>query len=121
MKNNVSHVLRQKPYLFTGKDPIRVLEWIAWLVTMCDRQRMDEQEACDVLPLLMGDPTKSMLVGAARLEPNNPTRVRNWPSAVHYLLRFYAKDSHIAAARQELDSVKQRRGESEEDYYYRFD
>lgn len=56
---------------------------------------MDEQEAYDVLPLLMSDPAKGFLMGATRLASNNPRRVRNWPTAIHHLLKFYAKDYHI--------------------------
>ena len=81
-----------KDHSFDGNDPIRVLDFLARMVTEADMLDMSEAQAFVALPCFLKGTVRtqydSNLTGGSGLGG-----VSCWPEAVQYLLRTYATHS----------------------------
>ncbi len=93
-----------------GKDPIRVLSFIAHYVTQADELNMTEREAYISLPHFLADPSGQQYQ-TARSGSSQCVGVCSWSSAVNLLLRAYTTGENIRDAVNNLLAkwlVKQR-------------
>ncbi len=101
--------------VFDGKDPIRVLEFLARFFQQAEALSMAEAEAFVTLPNFLREDALEQFP-ATRSGPSNSDGIYSWPTAAQFLIRSYGTDENIGAALKSLQNVTQKGGEMEAEY-----
>lgn len=104
--------------MFSGIEPLSILDFLAQYTLQCLDLGLSENEAYISLRSFLRPPALD-LFNAAKASVRDANGIYNWPSSVNFLLRAYATDGNIEQGVQELNKLSQNEDETEEAYSLR--
>lgn len=109
--------LSLKEHMFSGKDPVTVLNFLTRFVEEADTIGMTEAQALVALPKFMMEPAESQF--RASRNGARSGGITAFPEAVQYLLRTYATPSVLREAVNAVYDIRQQPNENEMEYSVR--
>ena len=106
----VAHVMES--HVFDSTDP---LSFLSRFKQQMDNNKLSEGAACLICPNFLASDAKEAYENNFEL-PEDEGGFNNWPEALQFLLKSYAKDRHIEEALASLEDIKQMPDEKESAY-----
>lgn len=121
MKSNLPNIrMYAKDIQFDGSDPIKIIAFLTKYASICDMLHLAEHEAFIALSSFLSGDADKLFTNAVQAATDMPDAVTNWPTAVAYPMKRWARNDDIKSALDDLWSLEQKPSETEEQFYNRF-